>query len=206
MTTSSNDYITHLLQDPDIKGTIYETMLRNGIATQDPKIKFDAANSGFSNPFFQTQQDLGNEIKRIYGEQLGADKKEAKSGSDYAQKDYQSTIDTLNQGLTDETRSLSNKSASQGAFGNTAWQENQKSLANQYNTKFGSAYNTASRNADISGMKNQTNIGMGVQTPQFTQYNTQGATGQSYKYNPFQQAVGGVQGAQNYALNTLNYK
>jgi len=127
------------------------------------------------NPWFQNETNYGKAgIENALGQ---------------TQADYQNTIDQLNQGLTDEQRNLTNKSASQGAFGSTAYQENQKSLANQYNNKFGSAYNAASGNAQNALLKNEYTYGnTGVQ-PGITQYGVnqtgQVSAGQQAKYNPF---------------------
>lgn len=209
---SSSNHISFLLQDPDIKGTVYESMLNHYIKSKDPKAKFDGIQS-YSNPLFKTQQDLNDEISRVYGEQLEKTQKGAQAGSEYQTADYQNTIDQLNQGLAAEQRNLNNKSASQGAFGSTAWQENQKSLANEYNNKFKSAYDTSAYKATTQGLENQSALGYNQYNPSFakTQANIVGnaitpvSTGQSYKYNPFNQAVGGIQANKNYSLNKLNY-
>lgn len=209
---SSSNHISFLLQDPDIKGTVYESMLNHYIKSKDPKAKFDGIQS-YSNPLFKTQQDLNDEISRVYGEQLEKTQKGAQAGSEYQTADYQNTIDQLNQGLAAEQRNLNNKSASQGAFGSTAWQENQKSLANEYNNKFKSAYDASAYKATTQGLENQSALGYNQYNPSFakTQANIVGnaitpvSTGQSYKYNPFNQAVGGIQANKNYSLNKLNY-
>lgn len=146
------------------------------------------------------RQDL---INKYFQEQEAVANKEAQSGSQFGMKDYQNTINQLNQGLTDSTRELNNSSASKGAFGSTAYQEQQKSLANQYNNKFNSAYDTSSRQADITGMKNQSLLGSGANTPTYQQYNTQGATGNSYRYNPFQQRSGSIEENRKFNLTTL---
>jgi F0F1-type ATP synthase membrane subunit b/b' len=146
------------------------------------------------------RQDL---INKYFQEQTDSANKEAQSDTEFGMKDYQNTINQLNQGLTDSTRELSNSSASKGAFGSTAYQENQKSLANQYNNKFTSAYDTASRNADTQGMKDQKQLGMSFATPTYNKYNTQGTTGQSYKYNPFQQRSGSLEENRKVNLTSL---
>lgn len=105
------------------------------------------------------------------------------------QADYQNTVDQLNQGLSDATSELSNSSASKGSFGSTAYQERQKSLANQYNNKFSGAYNNANANAQNALLKNEYVYGDTGNQPNLTQYgvNQTGsfATGQTAKYNPF---------------------
>lgn len=209
---SSSNHISFLLQDPDIKGTVYESMLNHYIKSKDPKAKFDGIQS-YSNPLFKTQQDLNDEISRVYGEQLEKTQKGAQAGSEYQTADYQNTIDQLNQGLSDSTAELSNSSASKGSFGSTAFQERQKSLANQYNNKFKSAFDTSAYKATTQGLENQAALGYNQYNPSFakSQANavgnsiTTGTTGQNYRYNPFNQAVGGIQANKNYSLNKLNY-
>ena len=190
-----------MMADPEIANN---PRLKSLLNTSASKIKWNTASlQGYENPLFKNYQNTNDEIKRIYGEQIEAANKEATSSTDYAQKDYKTTIDQLNQGLQDSTAELANSSASKGSFGSTAYMERQKSLANQYNTKFGSAYDTASRNADVSGMRNQGQIGTGVATPTFQKFDVMGGTGQSYKYNPFQQAVGGLEAEKNYTLRQI---
>jgi len=201
MDTSSNEYIALMMADPEIANN---PRLRSLLNTNASKIKWNTNTAqDYANPLFKGYQDTNEEIKRIYGEQLGAGQKGVASETDYAQKDYQTTIDQLNQGLMDSTSELSNSSASKGSFGSTAYEERKKSLTNQYNNKFGSAYDTASRNADVSGMRNQTQLGYNTTNPTFQKFNTQGSTGQSYRYNPFQQAVGGLEAEKNYTLRTI---
>lgn len=186
--------------------------MSNNKPTQNWGIGGASKSKEWVNPFFQTHQDLNDEITRIYGENLEAANKGARSGGDYLSKDYQNTIDALNLGIKSDIADLTSNSASRGSFGSTAYQEKQNSLANTYNNKYKTAYDTTSYKVNNLGLQNQPDIGMEVQSnlPTINQYQASptgnvGKLNNSYRYNPFSQAVGGLEAGKNYASKKLIY-
>jgi hypothetical protein len=163
------------------------------------------------NPFFATHHNLNDEINRIYGENLNANKNEVQAGGDFLSKDYQNTIDQLNQGLQSDTQKLNANEASSGTWSSGARAERANSLANTYNNKYKSAYDTSAYKTNTLGSKYQPDLGMEVQNqlPTINQYQVSPTggiqTGQSYKYNPFQQAIGGLEAGRNYAAKQIIY-
>lgn len=189
-------------------------IMSNNKPTQNWGVNSPAkASSGeWVNPFFQTHQNLNDEINRIYSQNLEAANKGVKSGGDYVSNDYKNTIDALNQGLQSDITDLTNNSASRGSFGTTAYNEKQNSLASAYNNKAKSAFDTSAYKINNLGLQNQPEIGMQVQNklPTINQYQASptGQVGQlnnSFRYNPFQQVVGGLEADKNYAAKKIIY-
>lgn len=196
------------MQDPRIKGTIYEQMLSN---PNDTNIKFDTQTSKYKSPFVDSYLKDYNEVQNIYGETKGAAQKGAEASSDYQRQDYENAVKSLNAGLESDVRNLSNTSASRGAFGSSAYQDQMKSLQNTYTPKYADTYNKASYGATTQGMEQQGKLGYNPYNPQFTKYSpnisgntlTPEATGNTYKYNPFQQRMGSIERANKFANSQI---
>lgn len=204
-----NTSIELLLNDPEIKGTAFEKMLRRGFAMNDPKIKWDTVTKvqDFTNPFAKTYQDLNDEISRVYGEQLDATKQKADTTTMGNVADYLNTIESLNQSLKEDTDTLNDKEGMSGTWGSSARSERMNSLGSKYNTKYNTAYNTASTQAGLNGVNNQSQLGTNFYNPGVNKYQVNngqvGQVGQTYKYNPFKQSVGGIEASKNYTLRQI---
>lgn len=132
----------------------------------------------------------------------------AKIGNEVGQTqtDYQNTIDQLNQGLQSDTQKLNANEASSGTWASGARAERANSLANMYNNKYKTAYDTASGNLQNYGLANESNYGVQMPSSNITQYQANNgvgtATSNVAKYNPF-----GIKNTldtnRSYAANTL---
>lgn len=197
----SSEYdIEALMADPRIKNNPeYVRSLMN-----DPR--FHDSSSGIN--MVKTYLDRENALKNYYGELTTSEQKKSNANADYANSDYQSTIDSLNKNLEQDTATLADKEGQQGTFGSSARAERMSSLAGKYNTSYQDAYNKAIREAETSGVNSQSLLGAdGFNKPSFTKYgvNPTGktTTGESYKYNPFSQKSGLIAANQAYSLAGL---
>lgn len=142
-------------------------------------------------------QDRQKMINDYYAEQESKASLANDAANKFTVDDYKATIDALNEGLKSDVRDLTNESASRGSFGSTAYKERLNSLANQYNTKYGTAFNVASYGAFGQGQRAQEALGLNTPTTAFTKFgaNVRDNTvspvaGADYKYNPFKQKTG----------------
>ena len=159
-------------------------------------------------------QERQGMINKYYDEQTNQANKSAQDASVFGKKDYQNTVDSLNQGLQSDTQKLTNDSASSGAIRSTAYNDMRNSLASQYTNKYKAAYDKASQSANTTGNASQEQLGYSAPTPTYEEYGanvsgnniTPNLTGNNYKYNPFNQMSGSIQRDRTFQIKNLSAK
>jgi hypothetical protein len=211
MTTSSYNQTT-LLQDPIIANDpALLHAVQNNFGSLNLNLNGPASTSEDSqtNPLLQTYNDRRDALLNYYKEQEDSTKKKADTNSMADEASYQNTVNTLNQGLGEDTATLADTEGQKGTWGSSARAERQNSLANKYNEKYTTAYDTATKNMGLDSVANQEKLGSNFYSPTVNKYQAginglSSQVGDSYRYNPFAQKSGSIAGSRAYSLAGLS--
>jgi len=190
--------INALMNDPAVRNNPeYITKLLSDPRLQDPSSGLNMA---------KTYLERDDALNNYYNEQLSATSKKANSQAVTDAADYQGTIDKLNENLKSDTETLTDTEGQKGTWGSSARAERMGSLVGKYNTSYKDAYNKAVNSANQLGVNQQSLLGSDFSPMNVKQY-TATPEGSSvsgmYKYNPFTQKSGSIQGNRAYSLAGL---
>jgi hypothetical protein len=208
MTTSSYNQ-TSMMQDPEIMN---DPRLLHAVQNQWDTL--DLTGSGpdsntQTNPLLQTYNTRRDALLNYYKEQEDATKKKADTNATADESQYLNTINALNTGLGEDTATLADKEGQNGTWGSSARAERQNSLANKYNEKYTTAYDTTTKNMGLDSIANQQTLGNNFYSPTVNKYQAganglSSQVGDSYRYNPFAQKSGSIAGNRAYSLAGLS--